>query len=163
MGSILIPFWSHFTCSRHPFGLPGSPRGSILNPFWVHFTGSRPPFGLPGSPPEHYKVPLGGRVFPGRVQWAKSWFVGPPLGSNFGVIFDQFFDEISFDICLHCLEQFSTHFESILVAKMDPKSIKNRFQIQSKLQSDFGVVFEAFMINFRNILPPWILKNGVFV
>ena len=35
---------------------------------------------------------------------------------------------------------------------MDPKSIKNRFKIGSKLQSDFGVVFGPFLINFWSIL-----------
>ena len=35
---------------------------------------------------------------------------------------------------------------------MDPKSIKNRFKIRSKFQSDFGMVFGPFMINFGSIL-----------
>ena len=42
---------------------------------------------------------------------------------------------------------------------MDPKSIKNRFLIQSKLQSDFGVVFAPFVINFRGILRTLSLKK----
>ena len=35
---------------------------------------------------------------------------------------------------------------------MEPKSIKNRFKIRSKFQSDFGVVFGSFLINFWSIL-----------
>ena len=35
---------------------------------------------------------------------------------------------------------------------MDPKSIKNRFKIRSKFQSDFGMVFGPFVINFGSIL-----------
>ena len=35
---------------------------------------------------------------------------------------------------------------------MEPKSIKNRFKIRSKFQSDFGVVLGPFLINFERIL-----------
>ena len=35
---------------------------------------------------------------------------------------------------------------------MDPESIKNRFKIRSKFQSDFGVVLGPFFINFGSIL-----------
>ena len=35
---------------------------------------------------------------------------------------------------------------------MDPKSIKNRFKIRSKIQSDFAMVFGPFVINFGSIL-----------
>ena len=35
---------------------------------------------------------------------------------------------------------------------MDPKSIKNRFKIRSKFQSDFGVVLGPFLTNFERIL-----------
>ena len=35
---------------------------------------------------------------------------------------------------------------------MEPKSIKNRFKIRSKIQSDFGVVLGSFLINFERIL-----------
>ena len=35
---------------------------------------------------------------------------------------------------------------------MEPKSIKNRLKIRSKFQSDFGVVFGPFVINFGSIL-----------
>ena len=35
---------------------------------------------------------------------------------------------------------------------MEPKSMKNRFKIRSKFQSDFGVVPGAFLVNFERIL-----------
>ena len=35
---------------------------------------------------------------------------------------------------------------------MEPKSIKNRFKIRSKFQSDFGVVPGAFLVHFGRIL-----------
>ena len=35
---------------------------------------------------------------------------------------------------------------------MEPKSMKNRFKIGSKIQSDFGVVIRAFLANFGSVL-----------
>ena len=48
---------------------------------------------------------------------------------------------------------------------MDPKSIKNRFKIRSKFQSDFAMVFAAFVINFASIwrtfkLQKWCSRVG---
>ena len=48
---------------------------------------------------------------------------------------------------------------------MEPKTIKNRFQIGSKFQSDFGVVFVPFVINFGSIvrtlnLQKWCSRVG---
>ena len=43
-------------------------------------------------------------------------------------------------------------FGSILEAKKEPTSIKNRFKIRSKFQSDFGVVPGAFLVNLGRIL-----------
>ena len=40
----------------------------------------------------------------------------------------------------------------MLGARMDPKSIKNRFKIRSKFHSGFGLVFGPFVINFGSIL-----------
>ena len=44
------------------------------------------------------------------------------------------------------------HFGPILGAKMEPKSIKNRFKIRSTFQSDFGVVPGPFLVNFGSVL-----------
>ena len=46
--------------------------------------------------PGHGGVPLGARVFPRRVQGAKNWFVGPPLGSQNGAKFILKVEEISY-------------------------------------------------------------------
>ena len=35
---------------------------------------------------------------------------------------------------------------------MEPKSMKNRFKIRSKFQSDFGVVIGTFLVNFGSVL-----------
>ena len=35
---------------------------------------------------------------------------------------------------------------------MEPKSMKNRFKIRSKFQSDFGVVPGPFLVNFESVL-----------
>ena len=37
-------------------------------------------------------------------------------------------------------------------AKREPKTIKNRFKIRSKFQSDFGMVIGTFFVNFGSVL-----------
>ena len=72
--------------------------------------------------------------------------------SIYGSIFGPFFDDFSVHFSIRFLDHFWSHFGPILGAKMEPKSIKNRFKIRSTFQSDFGVVLGPFLINFGSIL-----------
>ena len=63
-------------------------------------------------------VPLGARVSPRRVQWAKSWFVGPPLGSQFRFIFTSCLQFVSIENASTkkkwVFDPFWVHFGSLL-------------------------------------------------
>ena len=52
-------------------------------------------------------------------------------------ILGPFFNDFSVDFSVRFFDHFGSHFGRILGAKMEPKSIKNRFKIRPKFQSDF--------------------------
>ena len=67
-------------------------------------------------------------------------------------IFAQFFNDFSVVYLIRFLHHFWSHFGPVLEAKMEPKSINNRFKIRSKFQSDFLSVPGAFLIGFGSVL-----------
>ena len=70
------------------------------------------------------------------------------LDSNLAPFFDVFW----IDFLIRFLDHFWGHFGLISGANMEPKSMKNRYKIRSKFQSDFGVVIGTFLVNFGSVL-----------
>ena len=85
--------------------------------------------------------------------------LGPRMSTksrDFGIILETSLGPFSNDFSVHSLIRFLnyfwSHFGAILGAKMEPKSIKNRFKIQSNFCLYLCSVPGAFFVDFRSVL-----------
>ena len=67
-------------------------------------------------------------------------------------ILTQFSNDFSVHFLIRFLNHFWSHFGPILGAKMEPKSIKNLFKIQSVFCLYFCSVPGAFLVDFGSVL-----------
>ena len=82
---------------------------------------------------------LGGPWHPEKASPEKELKKGrciPVAGVHLETILASFFDDLLVNCLVRFLDHFWNHFGRIPGARMDSKSIKNGFTIQSKFQSD---------------------------